>query len=237
MSGDAADLHPPELTKASIIATVARRSGPHLIEATVIPAVLFYACLMALGLGAAYVAALGWCYAALFRRVLGDRPVPPLLVLGAIGITLKTVVAVVSSSSFLYFFQPILGTVAMACVFLGSIVIGRPLIGRLAFEFWPITPEEAARVGVQRLFRNLTLLWAAANFASAALTMSLLLALPLGAFLPVKQVASFGLTAGTVFITVSLSLRTARREGLVAVPPRHPLPTLHKEPQPVGQPA
>lgn len=219
--------HPPELTKLGIIATVARRSGPHLIEATVVPAVLFYGCLMLFGLGAAYVSALAWSYTALARRLASRRPVPPILFLGVLGITLKTLVAVVSSSSFLYFFQPILGTVAMGCVFLVSVAIGRPLIGRLAGEFWAITADEAARPGVQRLFRRLTLLWAAANFASAALTMSLLVSLPLGAFLPIKQVAGFALTGGCVFLTVTLSLRTARREGLVSVrsPHRHVVAT------------
>jgi hypothetical protein len=214
------DLHLPELSKRAVIATVARRSGPHLIEATVIPAVLFYCCLIAVGLGAAYLAALGWSYAALGRRLLRHRPVPGILVLGVLGITVRTLVAVISRSSFVYFLQPVLATVAMGCVFLLSVWIGRPLIGRLAGDFWPMTPEVAARPGVLRLFRNLTLLWAAVNLASAALTLSLLLALPIGPFLAAKQASGLGLTAGAVFLTVSLSLRTARSEGLAYVPAR-----------------
>lgn len=218
----------PELSKCSIVASVVRRSGPHLIEATVIPAVLFYGCLLAGGLGAAYVSALGWSYAALLRRVLRRDPVPPILVLGVIGITVKTAVAVVSQSSFLYFFQPILGTVAMAGVFFVSVLRGRPLIGRLACEFWPLTAEASARPGIQRLFRNLTLLWGAANVASAAMTLSMLMWLPLEAFLPIKQLAGFALTGATVFVTVSTSLRVARREGLVSAskPSRSPAPQL-----------
>lgn len=224
--------HPPQLSRLAIVASVARRSGPHLIEATVIPAVLFYGCLMVAGLGAAYVSALAWSYAALLRRVWRHHPVPLILVLGVVGITVKTVVAVVSSSPFLYFFRPILGTVVMAGVFFGSVVVGRPLIGRLAPEFWLLAPEDASRPGVLRLFRDLTLLWGAANLASAAMTMSLLVSLPLGVFLPVKQVAGFALTAGCVFVTVSMSLRTARREGLVSVPARPPLPVVLAETHP-----
>lgn len=214
-----ADAQPPALSKLDVVGIVAKRSGPRLVEATVVPAVLFYGCLLAGGLHAAYAAALAWSYGALGWRVVSRRPVPPILVLGVIGLSLKTLVAVLSRSPFAYFFQPILCTVAMGCVFLLSVVIGRPFIGRVAGDFWPITPEEAARPGVQRLFRNLTMLWAAANFASAALTMTLLVSLPLRAFLPVKQVAGFALTAGAVFLTVSLSLRTARAEGMVAAPP------------------
>src|SRR5438105_3962656 len=86
-----------EPSKLAIFTTVVRRSGPHLIEATLIPAVLFYACLVAVGLGAAYVAVVGWACAALLRRFLRRDPVPPILVLSVVGITIRTLVAVVSN--------------------------------------------------------------------------------------------------------------------------------------------
>ena len=208
-----------ELSKRSIVATVARRSGRHVIEASVIPAVLFYVSLVFIGLEAAYVAALLWSYSALGRRLLGRLPVPPILVLSVIAITVRTLVAVISQSSFVYFFQPVLGTVAMGCVFLATVWVGQPLVGRLADEFWELTPEEADRPAVLRLFRHLTVLWGVTNLASAALTLTYLLWLPVGPFLAAKQVSGMAITAGAVYITVSLSLRTARREGLVAAKP------------------
>ena len=226
LDGGPADVKPLSLSKFAIIGAVARRSGPHLIEATIIPAVLFYTCLMAVGLGAAYLAAVGWSYAALGRRLVRHDAIPPILVLGVIGITVRTLVAVISHSSFVYFLQPILGTVAMGCVFLISVGIGQPLIGKLADEFWPISAEMAERPGVLRLFRRLTLFWAAVNLASAALTMTLLVILPLGVFLPVKQVSGLALTFGAIFITVSLSLRTARREGFAAMPAPRLVPAI-----------
>lgn len=218
--GDPSDPQPPALSKLDVLAAVARRSGPHLIEATVIPAALFYVCLGAAGLGAAYVAALAWSYGAMGRRLVRHQSVPPILLLGVIGITVRTLVAVVSRSSFVYFFQPILGTVAMGCVFLISVGVGRPLVGSLAGEFWPITPDVAGRPGILRLFRRLTLLWAAVNLANAAFTMTLLVSLPLGAFLAMKQLTGLAVTASAVFLTVTMSLSTARREGLAAAPSR-----------------
>jgi len=209
---------PTELSKRAVLLAIIRRSGFHLIEATVVPALLFYGLLVAFGLGWAYVGALSWSYAALARRWIGREPVPPILVLGVIGITVRTLVAVVSHSSFVYFFQPVLGTVAMGLVFLASVAIRRPLIGRLAGEFWPVTPEVAGRPAIRRLFRRLTLLWAAVNLATAAVTMGLLLSLPLATFLAAKQVSGLVLTSGAVFLTVSLSLRTARLEGLAFLP-------------------
>jgi len=210
--------HQREFSKVTVIAAVARRSGPHVIEATLIPALLFYGCFLTLGLGAAYIAALAWSLGALARRVVTGAAVPPILVLGVFGITLKTAVAVVSHSAFLYFFQPVLATVAMGLVCLVSVLVGRPLIGRLAGEFWPISPDVAANPGIVRLFRDLTLLWAGFNLVSAAVTLMMLFYLPLGAFVPVKQVSGYAMTAVTIFMTVSLSLAAARREGLIPVP-------------------
>ena len=223
------DVQPLEFSKRAILAAVVRRSAPHLIEATVIPAVLFYCCLIAFGLGAAYAAALGWSYAAVVRRKLSHRTIPPMLVLGVIGITVRTLVAIISRSPFIYFFQPVLGSVAMAFVFLISVGIGRPIIGKLAGEFWPMTAEISARPRVLRLFRNLTLMWGALNLVSAALTLTFLVTLPLGGFLAAKQVSAFGITALGVFVTVSRSLTVGRREGLAAVALWQPAPAVTSE--------
>ena len=87
---------------------VVRRSGPHLLEASLIPTALFYCSLVIAGIGAAFAVALLWLYAAVVCRLVRHRPVPPLLVLGAIGITVRTTVSVASGSTFIYFAQPIL---------------------------------------------------------------------------------------------------------------------------------
>jgi hypothetical protein len=211
--------HYSENTKRSVIATVARRAGPRLIEATLIPTSLFYLGLVVVGGNAAYMAALVWSYSAIGRRLLRHRAVPPILVLGTLGITVRTLVAVASGSTFVYFFQPILGTVAMAVVFLLSIAVGRPLIGILAGEFWPLTAEVKGRPAVVCLFRRLTVLWAGINLATAAATLVLLLCLPLATFVAAKQISGLAITCGGISVTVAWSLRTARREGLVSALP------------------
>ena len=210
----------PDMSKRSVLVVVLRRSGPHLAEGSLIPTGLFYGCLVLAGMGTALAVALGWSYAAVTRRVLRRRPVPPILLLGVVGITLRTVVVLVSGSTFVYFVQPILGTGAMAGVFVVSILVGRPMAARLALEFWPVSPDVMARPAVVRLFRGLTMLWAALNLLCAATTFALLLLLPVSTFVAVKQIASLGITSAGVAISISLSLATARREGLVSSP-RH----------------
>ncbi len=219
---------PAHVSKLAVFVAVVRRSGPHLIEASLIPTALFYCCLVVAGLGAAYVVALLWLYSAVVCRLLRHRPVPPLLVLGVIGITVRTTVSIASGSTFLYFAQPILGSLVMGWVFLVSVVIGRPMVERLALEFWPLSPEMLARPAVGRLLRGLTFLWAGINLAIGATTLTLLLWLPLAAYVAVKQLTTYAIMGAGIAITIDLSVRTARREGFVAARPAARRPAVRR---------
>ncbi len=209
---------PPEVSKRAVVVAVARRGGPKLLEATVIPAVLFYCCLVWAGIGLAYFSAVAWIYGSLIRRLVLRRGVPPLLTLGVVGITVRTAVAIWSGSTFVYFAQPIVATAATGGVFLLSLIAGRPLIARLADDFWPITPEMAVNPGVVSLFRGLTALWAGVSLATAALTFVLLVWLPVATFVAVKQVSGSAITVAAVAVTIVWSHRTACREGIVRAP-------------------
>ena len=116
-------------SKASVVQAVGRRMVPYLVEATVIPTALFYTFFVAFGLRWAIVAALGWTYAAVGRRVITRRPVPGLLMLATLGITVRTVIYLLSGNEFVYFFQPIMRTVATATVFALSVRL-RPAADR-----------------------------------------------------------------------------------------------------------
>ncbi len=212
------------LSKPAVFLGVVRRAGPHVIEASLIPTVLFYVSLGLFGLGAALVTVLLWVYLAVIQRVVRSRDIPPLLVLAVVGITGRTAVAMSSGSTFLYFAQPIVGSIAMGCVFLCSIAIGRPLVARLALEFWPLTQEMLVHPMVARLLRRLTYLWAAVNLLIGGTTLVLLLALPTPAYLAVKQVTSLAIMALGIAITIDRAVHTARREGFLTNPPKAPRP-------------
>ena len=218
MDLDSPPHRPPELSRWAVVGAVARRGGPKVLEATVLPGAVFYVSLVLGGLGAAYVAALCWIYGCLLARLVWRRAVSPLLVLAVIALTVRTVVAIGSGSTFMYFVQPILGTLVIGAVFLVSLLWGRPLIARLAGDFWPISPEMAENPRVRSLFRRLTALWAVVNLTTAAASFVLLLFLPLATFVAVKQASSLGITAIGVVLTIGLSHRTALREGYASVP-------------------
>lgn len=202
-------------TELPALGAIARRALPNLLEATVVPAVLFYVALVHLGAGTAMVVTFAWSGGALVRRLASGERVPTILVLSLLGLTLRTVVGVGSGSAALYFVQPVITAASMGLVSIGSLVIGRPLVASLASDFCPLSPDIAGRPGVMRLFRRLTVLWAGVHLATAATTLALLVSLPLATFVAVKTAACMAITAGGVFLTVSASLRTIRREGLV----------------------
>ena len=216
MSGVVFDVGAQASTRTTLLA-VARHSLPSIIEATLVPTALFYVAWMTLGHWPAYTVALGWAVAALVRRLRTGARVPGILVLALIGLTLRTVLALATGSSFLYFAQPILGTSVIATFFLASCLLRRPFVARIAGDFYPMTAEVAASRGVRRLFHHLTLLWAGVQLLNAAVGASLLLTMPTAAFIPTKTAVALTITTLGVVMTVRLSLRVARHEGLVAL--------------------
>lgn len=206
----------PTMSRRAVFTTVVRRAGPRLIEASLVPTALFYCSLVLVGVGAAYVTAIVWLYAAIGVRLVRHKPVPPLLVLGAIGITVKTAVSVASGSTFVYFAQPAFGSGVVGCVFLVSIAVGRPMVEAMALDFWPLTPEVLAEPSVSQLLRRLTYLWAVVNFAIGATTLTLLMVLPLPVFVATKQATAWAFMGIGMAVTIDRALRTAKRLGLAA---------------------
>ncbi len=183
------------------LTALARYAAPHLLEATVIPLALFYGGLQLLGLWAALLAALVWSYTSLLRRLVTRRRVPGMLMLGIVGLTARTALALATGSAFLYFLQPTVGTGLVAAVFLGSVLLGRPLALRLAADFMPLSEALLAHHGVRRFFLRVSLLWAAVFMANAGISLWLLVSQSLATFLWSRTVASLALTGLAVVIS------------------------------------
>ncbi len=183
------------------MAALARHAAPHILEATLIPLGLFYGGLHLLGLWGALLAALIWSYTSLLRRLVTRRRVPGMLVLGIVGLTARTGLALVTGSAFLYFLQPMLGTGLIASVFIGSVLLGRPLALRLAVDFLPLPEALLANDLVRRFFQRISLLWAAVFLVNAGLSMWLLVSQSLATFLWTRTVASLVLTGGAVAVS------------------------------------
>jgi hypothetical protein len=193
---------------------IARHAVPNLVECTLVPTLIFSVVLQLSGLVTASIAALGWSYAMLVRRLILRIRIPGLLMLTCLGLTVRTAVVVASGSAFIYFMQPIAATAFVGLTFLASSMTSSPMVDRLAKDFCPLTDDIVGRHGVKRLFRRLTIMWAAVNLLNAAVTCWLLFTQSVAVFVAVKPLSAMVVTWSAVAVTVLWSLRVARQEGL-----------------------
>jgi intracellular septation protein A len=197
------------------LGTVVRRVSLSLFIACVIPATLFYTTFSLAGVWTAIVVALCWSYGALGWRAVTGRRTSGLLILTALLLTARTAIALLTDSTFLYFLQPIISDGLVATAFLLSLATARPMVARLAGDFYPMDQELSVRPRVRRLFRNLTVLWAALCLGKATMTLWLLESQSLETFVLVKSVSVLSINALAAAATVALAAAVARKEGLL----------------------
>lgn len=186
-----------------------------LLIACFIPALLFYVCLATISVWVALVAALAWCYGASAWRMATKRQRSGLLMLTVAVLTARTAFALASGDTFLYFLQPAVTDVAVAAVFIASLVTARPVVARLAPDFFPMSADVAERPRIQRLFWHLTLLWALVCLGKASVTVSLLVSQSTMTFVVVKSICLLSITVLAVTATVLAAVWVARKEGLL----------------------
>ncbi len=201
------------------LVTVIRRVAMSLLIACVIPAALFYVCVVAADVWVAIFVALAWSYGAIVWRRLTGRRTSGLLILTAIVMTGRTAVAFVTDSTFLYFLQPVISDGMVATTFLLSLATARPLVARLAGDFYPMDHELSVRPRIQRLFRNLTVLWAVLCLGKALVSLWLLQSQSLETFVLMKSISVLSLNAVAVAATIGAAVVVARKEGLLGPVP------------------
>lgn len=194
---------------------LARHSLPNVLEGTVLPLLVFLATLHLLGVWGAMTAGLVYSYGAIARRLLTGRRVPGVLLIGALTLTARTVLALLSGSVFVYFLQPSLGTALVATAFLLSVPFGRPLAQRLAHDFCPFSPEVFAHGHMKRFFEQISLLWAVAQFTNAALTIWLLVNHSVTTFVLASRLVSLSLTTTAIGLSVAWFHRSMARHGIL----------------------
>jgi len=198
--------------------TLARHAIPHLVEATLVPLGLFYLTMWLLDVWGALMVALGWSALAILRRVVVGQRVPGILLLGMLGLVVRTALAFASGSVFLYFLQPSLGSLVVGGAFLLSVSVGRPLAERLASDFCPLPDHVLAHSATRRIFRRISLLWAFVNIANAAVAVWLLLTQPLPTYLAARTSFSIVCTVSAVALSTVWFKAMIRRHGISAEP-------------------
>jgi intracellular septation protein A len=183
--------------------------------AVVAPAVLFWVVMVVFNVYAAVSVALAWMVAAMCWRWATRRPVSGLLILTLGIMTVRTAFTLATGNTFVYFVQPVFADATVAAIFLGSLCTARPIVARLAPDFYPIDAALAARPRIKRLFRRLTLLWGLVIVAKGTTTLWLLLSQSTRDFVLIKSTAIIALTVLAAAVTLALSAIVGRQEGLL----------------------
>jgi hypothetical protein len=199
--------------------TLARHAGPSVLEGTLVPLGLFYLFVTFGGVETAMLASLAWTYLAILRRIATRQRISGLLLVGAAGVTAKTVIAVELHSTFIYFLQPSLGTAAVGLAFLASVVAGRPLAQRLAHDFVPVPESMLHRPAVRAVCVRISLLFALADLLNAAGAIGLLLTMPLTSYLAARALLSWILTGAAAGASFLLARRALGRPAAGVRPP------------------
>jgi Protein of unknown function (DUF3159) len=189
--------HPFEIPRLTALATHAL---PRVIEGTIAPVVVFYAGLYFLGLDGALIAAVAWVYGGIGYRLVRRRKVPGLMMLAALGVTARAVVAAATGNAVIYFLQPTLGTMFVAMAFLGSVSLRRPLAAKVATDLLPMPEAFLAHRRVRQFFLRISLLWSLVFAMNAGLSLWLLFSQSIGTFLWIRtpSVALLGAIAAGI---------------------------------------
>ena len=186
-----------------------------LVTAVIVPTALFAVTLVIFNITVAVLVALAWMAGAMWWRRSAQRPISGLLVLGLAIMTIKTGITLATGNTFIYFVQPVFVDLVVSVVFLGSLWSARPIVARLAPDFFPMDAGIAARPAIRGLFRRLTLLWGLVILVKGVVTMWLLTSLSTVDFVLIKGGAILTLTLLATATTVTWSVLVARREGLL----------------------
>ena len=197
------------------IRTVCKRVAATLLIACAVPATVFYVTLMVTDVWIAMVAALVWSYGAIAFRALTGRRTSGLLILTAAILTGRTVAAAVADSTFVYFLQPIISDGIVASAFMLSLASARPIVARLAGDFYPMDHELHMRPRIRRLFFQLTVMWAALCLGKATMNLWLLHSQSLETFVLVQGISAVSLNSLAAAATIAAAAVVGRKEGLL----------------------
>jgi hypothetical protein len=190
------------------------RIGFQVVEATVVPAAIFWGVLHLSGLVLALIAGLGWCYLMIARRWVKGGALPAVLLVAALLFTTRTGVALAFHSTFVYLLTPTINAFVLAFAFLGSALVGRPLTARFARDFVGLPAHVTALVRVHRALRRLCVVWAVANVVNGWVALQLLVADRYDAVLLARSVMTPVLTSAAVLCCVLMGRRALRQEGI-----------------------
>jgi len=146
------------------------RAGRLFIETVLVPTGLFYLLLHTAGLVAGLVGVISWSVVVVAGRWIFGRRLPGTLLVCAGVLCGRACVALLLTSAVVYLMQPVVGSVLMALLFLGSAAVGRPVTVRLARDFIELPAQLFHRHGVRRMFAQVAVVWGGSRLLDAGMS-------------------------------------------------------------------
>jgi hypothetical protein len=182
-------------------------------EAVAVPMALLAILVHFGGLRAALIGTLAWCYCNVALRWWKNRQLPGTMVLYVVMLTARAAIALATSSAVVFFLQPVLGSVAVGLLFLGSAALGCPVTMRLARDFVTLPDDILDRRSVRRVFRHVALVFGVSRLIDAAMNFSML-HLGVNSALLSRGVFSPVLTVATIAFCAVYGWRAFHRDGI-----------------------
>jgi hypothetical protein len=211
--------------KARQTARILRGAAPAVTVATVVPLIIFYSVSAADGMRSGIIASLSWAYLMLGVQFLVRRRISGLLVLTAVTLTIRCVTWAIDQSTFTYFAVPVAETVLTSALFVGTLLIGRPLLVSLARDFVPSLGDHVGGDSHRRLVRDLSCVWGIVYLGSALTSGTILLTQNLHWFLLLHQAAGWLWTGSGILISVIYGHRHGKELVGLALGGLRPTPT------------
>lgn len=193
---------------------IAKRVGTTLLLVSLLPMAVFYTSMSLFGVRTAVLATVGWYYAGMLLNLVRHKPVLAASLLGAGLLSIRAVVTLITGSAFLYFLQPVAGTVATATVFAATALAGRPVLDRLAHEFCPFPHELSTRLRKDRFFSRLSVVWSLNYVINAVGTLWLLTSSSLTGFIVLKSTLGPAMTVAAVVASYVIFRFTVRHQNV-----------------------
>jgi hypothetical protein len=194
---------------------IAKHALRTMLVVSLLPMAVFYTTMALFGIRAAVLVTVAWFYAGLLPKVVRRKPVLIARLLAAALLSVRAVIMFVSGSPFLYFLQPVAGTVTVALVFAASATAGGPVLDRLAHEFCPLPEELSERLRSTSFFAQLSVVWSMTYLVNAAATVWLLTNASLNGFVLMKSIMSPVVTVSAVLASYVLFRATIRRHDIL----------------------
>jgi intracellular septation protein A len=197
-----------------------REGSVGVLLGSLLPVALFYAAFRAWGFSAAVVVVLTWAAAVFAWHYQRTRGADVFSATTFGFACVKATAGLVSQNPWLYLAWPSLENVIYGTAFLGSALLGRPLLALYAERLYPIPPPVRESSAFRRAFLVASAAWLFGHALRAVVRIWLLNNLPLELYLIADTVAAWPINVSLVAFTAWFPLRELRRAGFMSVAPR-----------------